>query len=87
LIRQVADLAGQSDRANAARRALHANSVRPEQVVEIRGFADRRLLFPEAPTSPRNRRISLVVKSPESDHGEGRLSGSLGYYFTSALRV
>lgn len=51
-----------ADRANAARRALHANSVRPEQVVEIRGFADRRLLFPGAPNSPRNRRISLVVK-------------------------
>jgi len=51
-----------ADRANAARRSLHANSVRPEQVVEIRGFADRRLLFPETPASPRNRRISLVVK-------------------------
>lgn len=51
-----------ADRANAARRLLHANGVRPEQVVEIRGFADRRLLFPEAPASPRNRRISLVVK-------------------------
>ena len=41
---------------------LHANSVRPEQVVEIRGFADRRRPFPETPASPRNRRISLVVK-------------------------
>jgi chemotaxis protein MotB len=51
-----------ADRANAARRSLHANSVRPEQVVEIRGFADRKLLFPETPASPRNRRISLVVK-------------------------
>ena len=29
------------DRASAARRSLHANSVRPEQIVEIRGFADR----------------------------------------------
>jgi len=51
-----------ADRANAARRWLHASGLRPEQVVEIRGFADHRLLFPEAPTSPRNRRISLVVK-------------------------
>jgi len=51
-----------ADRANAARRLLHANNVRPEQVVEVRGFANRRLLFPEAPASPRNRRISLIVK-------------------------
>jgi chemotaxis protein MotB len=51
-----------ADRANAARRLLHANGVHPEQVVEIRGYADRKLLFPETPASPRNRRISLVVK-------------------------
>ena len=31
-----------SDRANAARRLLHAYGVRPEQVVEVRGFADQR---------------------------------------------
>jgi chemotaxis protein MotB len=54
-----------ADRANAARRWLCANGLRPEQVVEIRGFADRRLLFPEDPTSPHNRRISLVVKFTE----------------------
>ena len=51
-----------TERANAARRWLCANGLRPEQVVEIRGFADRRLLLPDDPTSPRNRRISLVVK-------------------------
>lgn len=51
-----------AERANAARRLLHAGGVRPEQVVEIRGFADQRLLYPESPTNARNRRISLVVK-------------------------
>jgi len=54
-----------ADRANAARRWLCANRLRPEQLVEIRGFADRRLLLPEDPTSPHNRRISLVVKFTE----------------------
>ena len=49
------------DRANAARRLLHAFGVRPEQVVEVRGFADRKLLDADA-NAARNRRISVVVK-------------------------
>jgi chemotaxis protein MotB len=53
-----------ADRANAARRLLHAGSVRPQQVVEVRGFADQHLLFPATPSDPRNRRISVVVKLP-----------------------
>jgi chemotaxis protein MotB len=51
-----------SDRANAARRLLHAYGVAPDQVVEVRGFADRKLMKPAAPDDPRNRRISVVVK-------------------------
>ena len=55
-----------ADRANAARRILHTSGVRPEQVVETRGFAAQRLLDPKDPDSPRNRRISVVVKFPNS---------------------
>jgi len=51
-----------ADRANAARRLLHAYGVRPEQAVEVRGFAQQKLLNPANPNDPRNRRISLVVK-------------------------
>jgi chemotaxis protein MotB len=51
-----------SDRANAARRLLHSFGVAPNQVVEVRGFADRKLMEPAAPDDARNRRISLVVK-------------------------
>jgi len=51
-----------AERANAARRLLHADGLRPEQVVEIRGFAAQKLMFPDDPTSPRNRRVSVVVK-------------------------
>ena len=54
-----------SDRANAARRILDTSGIRPEQVVETRGFAAQRLLDPQNPESPRNRRISVVVKFPE----------------------
>ncbi|HUB77328.1 MAG TPA: flagellar motor protein MotB [Bryobacteraceae bacterium] len=50
------------DRANAARRLLHSHGVRPQQVVEVRGYADQVLLDPANPESPRNRRVSLVVK-------------------------
>jgi chemotaxis protein MotB len=53
-----------TDRANTARRLLNTYGVRPQQVVEVRGYADQRLLEPDHPDSPRNRRISLVVKFP-----------------------
>jgi len=53
-----------SDRANTARRILHTFGLRPEQVVETRGFAAQRLLDPKHPENPRNRRISVVVKFP-----------------------
>ena len=51
-----------SDRANAARRLLHARGVRPEQVVEVRGFADQRLFNDKDRFDPRNRRVSVVVR-------------------------
>jgi len=51
-----------TDRANAARRLLHAYGMPPRQVVEVRGFADQKPLAPDAPDDPRNRRISLVVR-------------------------
>jgi len=53
-----------ADRANAARRLLHESGVAPDRVMEVRGFADRRLLFPADPHDPRNRRISVVVNLP-----------------------
>jgi chemotaxis protein MotB len=51
-----------TDRANAARRLLHAYGLPPQQVVEVRGYADQKLLDENHPESARNRRISLVVK-------------------------
>jgi chemotaxis protein MotB len=50
------------ERANAARRLLHSFGVPAEQVAEVRGFADRRLLDSEHPSDARNRRISVVVR-------------------------
>ena len=51
-----------SDRANAARRWLHAYGVRPEQVVEVRGYADQRPFNDQDRFDARNRRVSVVVR-------------------------
>lgn len=51
-----------SDRANAARRVMQANGIRPDQVTQVRGFADQRLRKLDAPLDPSNRRISLIVQ-------------------------
>jgi chemotaxis protein MotB len=52
-----------ADRANAARRVVEANGLRTGQVRAVRGFADTELHVPEDPTDPRNRRVSIVVRS------------------------
>lgn len=51
-----------ADRANTARRVMQANGIRPDQVIQVRGFANQRLRKPEAPLDPCNRRISLIVQ-------------------------
>ena len=50
------------DRANSARKLMQANGVRPEQVGQVRGFADRQLRHPEDPDAASNRRISVIVQ-------------------------
>jgi chemotaxis protein MotB len=51
-----------ADRANAARRLLHAYGVKPSQIAEVRGFADQRLFNEQDPEDARNRRVSVVVR-------------------------
>jgi chemotaxis protein MotB len=56
------------DRANAARKLMTANGLRPDQVSQVRGYAVRQLRHPEDPNSPANRRISVIVQYlPETD--------------------
>jgi chemotaxis protein MotB len=52
-----------SDRANAARRVMEARGLRHQQLRTVRGFADTQLHFPKDSLDPRNRRISIVVRS------------------------
>ena len=51
-----------TDRANAARRIMEAGGLRPAQVDQVRGFADRQLRHPEDTQSASNRRVSVIVQ-------------------------
>jgi chemotaxis protein MotB len=51
-----------TDRANSARKLMEAHGLRPEQVNQVRGYADRELRHPEDPMHASNRRISVIVQ-------------------------
>jgi chemotaxis protein MotB len=53
-----------ADRANAARRVMERDGLGEHQVNSVSGLADRQLRFPEQPFDARNRRVSILVKSP-----------------------
>jgi chemotaxis protein MotB len=59
-----------ADRANAARRIMQEDGLRPNQVSQVRGFADQRLLLRDDPTNAKNRRISIIVRNQEIDAAE-----------------
>ncbi|MEI8395477.1 MAG: flagellar motor protein MotB [Rhodospirillaceae bacterium] len=50
-----------TERANASRRALVAAGIDDSRILTVIGRADRELLVPNDPASPRNRRISIVL--------------------------
>lgn len=56
-----------ADRANAARRLMESDGLRPGQVAQVRGFADRSLRDAKNPEHASNRRISVIVKYQEAD--------------------
>lgn len=58
-----------TDRANDARRLLQSHGVGPDQVEQVRGFADMKPRVPGNPFDPANRRISLIVKYLEKTPG------------------
>lgn len=51
-----------ADRANASRRIMMGHGVRPDQVAQVRGFADQRLRLPGEPDHASNRRVSVIVQ-------------------------
>ena len=58
-----------ADRANAARRVIERSGVGAKQVTGVRGFADRELKVTDDAMDPRNRRVSILVKSPVMKKG------------------
>jgi chemotaxis protein MotB len=52
-----------ADRANAARRIMQREGLASNQVALVRGMADREPRVESAPADPRNRRVSVIVKS------------------------
>jgi chemotaxis protein MotB len=62
-----------TDRANSARRLMQQEGLGPNQVVQVRGFADQLLRKPGDPFDPSNRRISLIVEYLDiQDAAQGR---------------
>jgi len=59
-----------ADRSNAARRLMQGNGIGPDQITQVRGFADQRLRKPENPLDPSNRRISIIVQYLEKNSDE-----------------
>ncbi len=56
-----------TDRANAARRIMEENGLRPGQVLQVRGFADQNLRIKDDPEAPGNRRVSVIVRYQNAD--------------------
>ena len=50
-----------TDRANSARRAVEKFGVQPARIIQVRGYADKKLRYPQQPYDIRNRRISVVI--------------------------
>jgi chemotaxis protein MotB len=50
-----------TDRANSARRAVEKFGVPSARITQVRGYADKKLRYPEQPYDIRNRRISVVI--------------------------
>jgi chemotaxis protein MotB len=50
-----------TERANTARKILEEKGLKKDQIIEVRGFADRNLKHPDKPTDVSNRRVSILV--------------------------
>lgn len=54
-----------ADRANAARKILEENGIEKEQIMGVRGYADRQLKHPDKPMDFANRRVNIIVAIPK----------------------
>ena len=59
-----------TERANAARKILEEKGLKRDQILEVRGFADRNLKHPDKPTDASNRRVSILVATSQTQSPE-----------------
>jgi chemotaxis protein MotB len=67
-----------ADRANSTRRLVQQNGVGPNQVMQVRGYADQKLRKPDAPLDPSNRRVSLIVHYLDTPDGKKQDIAAVG---------
>ena len=58
------------ERANAARKVLEANGLRPGQIHRVVGYADTEPLVPDDPLADENRRLSIVAERTSPPPGK-----------------
>jgi chemotaxis protein MotB len=75
-----------SDRANAARRVMLVEGLRDGQLRAVRGFADNDLRIPDQPLDPRNRRVSIVVRSQSAAQLESAIRQGLAGIVAPAIK-
>jgi chemotaxis protein MotB len=67
-----------TDRANAARRIMQNSGLRPNQIVQVRGYADQDLRDPVHPADASNRRVTLIIQYVKTERaGVFNSNGSL----------
>lgn len=54
-----------TERANTARKILEDKGLKKNQILEVRGFADRNLKHPDKPLDASNRRVSILVATAQ----------------------
>jgi chemotaxis protein MotB len=68
-----------TERANSTRRVMEKAGLREDQIVQIRGYADKQLRYPEQPYDVRNRRISVTIlrETPQATQQQKSLAFGL----------
>ncbi|OPY68183.1 MAG: Motility protein B [Syntrophorhabdus sp. PtaU1.Bin002] len=72
-----------TERANMARKILEEKGLVKDQILEVRGFADRNLKHPDKPMDSSNRRVSILVATskgaaPQASSHDGAVPNKAG---------
>ena len=67
-----------TDRASAARVALQQGGLADDRLMRVSGYASTQPLYPDNPSDPRNRRISILVRNYVPPKEGGGLTDAIG---------